>query len=655
MFSQSGIKNLQNTTRTQDPQSALCSPPDTSSLDYPHADLMDKVSSVRDLSGDEHSEQRTPISHHEVHEDDDDDRRESPSDLFNADETENIDPQLGNSTESGSPVPLDAHTAANPPVPETISQRRPEPDIEEVTQNLDVDSSPGQVRYYGPTTQLHIQSLPANNLGDGPVHADTGPMSSFSVDMDSLQLRDMLLKSYWSFSSRSVPVVDESLFMAHRASGQRSQYFSPFLEAAMLACATRIRTSTSVRKLGRAYADLAKKGIVFELERPTIATLQGFLLLSDFEATSARDRIGWTYNGIACRLIFDLGLHEDCSRLIRHGILVQADADLRVSLFLSAFVYDRLWALYLGRPSCVPMNCLEQRRPQVASAKSTGPLEHWVALCKYISEVTEKLNGFGPPLDHTCVDSLLDLSARISAAHDRLPPGLSSKQTSELCVTAYGLNIQYHGIQIVLHRTLVKVLLQHNSSKADGLDRDEQIKSFRRILYDNAVCICRLLLTYREMFGVENFITVMLDNMYIAASTLVSHILQPPIMCEQDGSYCEASRLLGFLTETMRDLPKYYPVVEKMRQTLSSITENTILAGSFGSMNLSNGPQNLDSHSVMANTVAQPVSGSWGSMGALVHDDFLLGQGNLLGDGFSPDPRLSDNLWFPDVTVGLLQ
>ncbi|EQB44733.1 hypothetical protein CGLO_16486 [Colletotrichum gloeosporioides Cg-14] len=67
----------------------------------------------------------------------------------------------------------------------------------------------------------------------------------------------------------------------------------------MLACATRIRTSSSVRKLGRAYADLAKKDIVFELERPTIATLQGFLLLSDFEATSARDRIGWTYNDTA--------------------------------------------------------------------------------------------------------------------------------------------------------------------------------------------------------------------------------------------------------------------------------------------------------------------------------------------------------------------
>ena len=34
-----------------------------------------------------------------------------------------------------------------------------------------------------------------------------------------------------------------------------------------------------------------------ELEYPTLATVQGFLILADFEATRGRDRLGWTYMG----------------------------------------------------------------------------------------------------------------------------------------------------------------------------------------------------------------------------------------------------------------------------------------------------------------------------------------------------------------------
>lgn len=122
-------------------------------------------------------------------------------------------------------------------------------------------------------------------------------MVDFIIDMDSPQLRDGLIQVSWSYYSRSVSVVDEQLFMSHRKRGKRSQYYSRFLECALLACATRIRTSQAMKPLGRSYAERAKNDLVYELENPTIATLQGLLLLSEFEATSARDRIGWTYNG----------------------------------------------------------------------------------------------------------------------------------------------------------------------------------------------------------------------------------------------------------------------------------------------------------------------------------------------------------------------
>ncbi|KAF5004432.1 hypothetical protein FDECE_9070 [Fusarium decemcellulare] len=518
--------------------------------------------------------------------------------------------------------------------------------IEITPPSLDADSSPGQVRYYGPTTQLHIQSRGEDSAGtrfENEVTAD------FAIDIDSPQLRENLLKLYWGNHTRAVRVVDEHLFLTHRKAGKRSQYYSSFLESALLACAARLKTSQAVRKLGRSYADRAKQHLVYELEQPTIATLQGFLLLSDFEATSARDRVGWTYNGIACRLLFDLGLHQDCTQLVKHGILVETDANLRIELFLCAFVYDRLWALYLGRPSCIPLASFQQRRPCVESTQHPMILTYWTDLCGYISEVTEILNGHLDNLDHKAAEHLTNLSSRIFAAHSNLPPEFSCKHMSELHVTAYGLNMQYCGIQIVLHRVLIKVQVQRPN---EGLDMNcDQVDKSRYIMFENAISICRLVLAYREIFGIDNFITVMLDNMYIAASTLISHILQPP--ANQGSDMSNAHQFLQIISETMALLQKHYPVTERMRHTLSLITENTPLAGLFGSSNAHNNQmRNLAKGLPVA--LVPPISGSWGSMEALVHDDSILSQNNLFADVFSTEPALEDTSWIHDVDLGML-
>lgn len=92
-------------------------------------------------------------------------------------------------------------------------------------------------------------------------------------------------------------IVDETSFEAGRALVTRSEYYSTFLENALLSCATRMSTSGGVRALGSQYAARAKSEIAQELEYSNIATLQGFLLLSDFEATRGRDRLGYMYCG----------------------------------------------------------------------------------------------------------------------------------------------------------------------------------------------------------------------------------------------------------------------------------------------------------------------------------------------------------------------
>lgn len=83
-------------------------------------------------------------------------------------------------------------------------------------------------------------------------------------------------------------------FEMGRNAPARSQYYSEFLENCILACATRMSTSAGIRALGPRYAEQASSLVIQELQRPNVATLQGFLLLSDFEATRGRDRLGYS-------------------------------------------------------------------------------------------------------------------------------------------------------------------------------------------------------------------------------------------------------------------------------------------------------------------------------------------------------------------------
>ena len=117
------------------------------------------------------------------------------------------------------------------------------------------------------------------------------------IDMDGPRLKVELINNYCSFQTLSVTLIQRETFLSHRDLGLRSQHYSTFLENSLLACSARLSTSAAVRALGESYARSAKSEIVSELENPNMATLQGMLLLSDFEMTEARDRVGWMYCG----------------------------------------------------------------------------------------------------------------------------------------------------------------------------------------------------------------------------------------------------------------------------------------------------------------------------------------------------------------------
>jgi hypothetical protein len=87
--------------------------------------------------------------------------------------------------------------------------------------------------------------------------------------------------------------------MEHFVHGTLDEYYSEFLLNCILACAVRLSTRVTVRSLSALYIKRAKADLVNALEQATVATLQGFCLLSGFELSSGRDQAGWPYAGMS--------------------------------------------------------------------------------------------------------------------------------------------------------------------------------------------------------------------------------------------------------------------------------------------------------------------------------------------------------------------
>lgn len=118
-----------------------------------------------------------------------------------------------------------------------------------------------------------------------------------ALDTNTVQVKCRLLQSFFRYQPLWVNAVDQNLFWEHRESREPSMWYSNFLEAVMLASACRLSNSSAVRSLGEQYSIQAKGYILQALENPSAASLQGFLILSEYEVSQGRERMGWQFCG----------------------------------------------------------------------------------------------------------------------------------------------------------------------------------------------------------------------------------------------------------------------------------------------------------------------------------------------------------------------
>jgi len=282
---------------------------------------------------------------------------------------------------------------------------------------------------------------------------------------------------------------------------------------------------------------------------------------------------------IACGLLVDLGLHVECSDLVKNDKLTPIEADFRTVLLLGTFVYATLWSLYLGRPNCISLPVLRAVHRATAKSSNIDSLHVWVGLCMQMLDIINILNGPSSlaALNGNSLQRLWELESGLRSFSNTLPPDLAykSSQRMELDANAYGLQMQFCGIQITLHQVMMK---SEHVSQSPGCRQRRTPEQLQAIVHENAVRIARLSLSYTRIFGLENIITVMLDNMFVAAIAFISHILR----LQQQGQPTEKDvHWLRLLSETLEAAGDHHPVTARMRSSLAQVVERTPLAHLF--------------------------------------------------------------------------
>lgn len=364
--------------------------------------------------------------------------------------------------------------------------------------------------------------------------------------------------------------------------------------------------------------------------------------------------------GMACRLVFDLGLLHKPSNLIDdEGDPV--DATHRISVFLSTFVFDQNLSLYFGRPHSMT---LAQLRSALQAAKNTSVaeiLQAWSLLSVQVARITDVLNTATSADVTNQLHLFPNLAAELDACYDNLPPHLKydDSHTNDLNASSYGLNLQFCGVRIILHRlwNRLRETAEDNSRTSAapsgfGTEQRQSMNQSGWIIHWNAIRVAKLARTYKSIYGVEKLVTVMLINTCWATTALISHILSPPTYGPpptigwKNGSNDNTDIYwLKFLWKTLEEAQVYYPLAAPILRTFARLIEGTHLHTTLRARRYSD----RETSSPSAIFTSSTENKARGSVEALMHD-VSYGLGSSLkapttSDSIYVDLSMIENSW----------
>ncbi|PYH96713.1 hypothetical protein BO71DRAFT_164043 [Aspergillus ellipticus CBS 707.79] len=190
------------------------------------------------------------------------------------------------------------------------------------------DDENGNEHYFGASSMFPYGDTQSSSPHHLARREDLTP--SFLHDIiDPEPIVSHLLDLFWTYQASHLLIVDRDIFLHHRQLAQSSDgigdrnYYTPCLLYSMLALASLISTDRGVKRYSTAggipgdlFNQRARTLFNMEMECPTVTTAQAAILIGSRYGTFVDSSLGWTFCGIALRVVAKLCLHLDCSRMV---------------------------------------------------------------------------------------------------------------------------------------------------------------------------------------------------------------------------------------------------------------------------------------------------------------------------------------------------
>ncbi|KAH7115887.1 fungal-specific transcription factor domain-containing protein [Dendryphion nanum] len=437
------------------------------------------------------------------------------------------------------------------------------------------DMASGRVRFFGPTTNMHI--LSRSTVDSSKTPETFWPISTLVRDLTP-ETHDYLIDLFFDCHNSAVHIVHKWAFFDDLKVGG-TQFYSNFLHMCILAEGYRYadKNRLDIKKLGCSGADSstfhtkAKKMAELELVKPGgVPSLQAFFLLGDLEVGIGRDDTGWMFAGMAFRLLFDVGLHVDPCELR----LTDREVQIRHMVLWACIMNDVYWAVYLGRPTMLKPNdiapaCLNKDFDRlIQSQMRTYAYEKTIETRVY--EALLQLMDLLEPLCETrdlrknlkpadAYFKIATLDRRLNNWYSDLPERLrwTDDNIKIAPATFYLLHTQYHTALILLHRTFPSQPPQPSNTRYSGTTHFSTLS--RSVCVSNAVQVAEIVGLYRRRFKIQQIFVTGLQHVGTAATALMAEI--SILQTAADHEINERARLLENLKdlkESMEDMSDMY-------------------------------------------------------------------------------------------------
>ncbi|KAK1781493.1 fungal-specific transcription factor domain-containing protein [Copromyces sp. CBS 386.78] len=481
----------------------------------------------------------------------------------------------------------------------------------------------GRLQYFGSTASGHVHA--PNTSQPSPPVIDHASRVARVIKILGQSTHDHLMSCFWGHYNPAAQVADREIFESGRMS-QNPRHYSVFLHITMLAAGYRFaeRSREDVKRLilgnwESTFHRESKSMLDGELERPGgIPSVQALLILADLEFGAGRDSTGWMYSGMANRLAMDIGLHvsvpESGSELLR------AEEPLRRRVMTACVLFDRYWALFLGRSPSIRNRDIGIElglRPRMGTAaSSTVPFDmvtsqspeislhqHLLELMSIAAKILELQNQdeYAESLfannksGEEAYQRLFALDRKLQAWYRRLPDFLAWKPANVQAapVGFFMLHQQFHTCMILLHRPWAMYRNQdvlsnpamsfgQSSGSLPGISLHHRVAIARRMCTQHAIRVARIFWHHRSRFDGRRLPIFAIQQAGTSAIALMAALANRTTEVDQQSNL----RYLQVLSASIYDMCYIYQPAARMYRLLKSMLtdiRNEVVASVSGS------------------------------------------------------------------------